>query len=354
MTSPSRSCPSRAPYPGSPRHRVAQLGAAEAGGPSREGRGRRLLHVHVHQLAAIASLRPRLGRAVPDRRARDRSACTRPSSRSSATSTTSAAPSSRCAVTYPVVVDNDYGVWNAFANHYWPALYFVDAAGRIRHHRFGEGDYERSEVVIQQLLGDAGADDLGADRSPWTRAVRRWRQIGEPSITGETYLGYRQAENFASPGGMERDTPKNYEAPQRVRHNHWALSGEWTVMAEATVLNEPKGRVAFRFDARDVHLVMGPRRRCFRAVLRVDRRRAAGRRRRERPRRRWIRRTDRTSACTSSSGNTVRSPIASSRSSSSTPERRSTRSRSADGMTPRGTEDRGRASVVTWVVLSSP
>jgi hypothetical protein len=76
--------------------------------------------------------------------------------------------------------------------------------------------------------------------------------------TGETYLGYRQTENFASLGGMERDAPKNYEAPQRVRHNHWALSGEWTVMAEATVLNEPKGRVAFRFDARDVHMVMGP------------------------------------------------------------------------------------------------
>jgi hypothetical protein len=76
--------------------------------------------------------------------------------------------------------------------------------------------------------------------------------------TPETYLGYRQTENFASPGGMERDAPKNYEAPQRIRHNHWALSGDWTVMAEATVLNEPKGRVAFRFDARDVHLVMGP------------------------------------------------------------------------------------------------
>ena len=161
-------------------------------------------------------------------------------------------------VTYPVVVDNDYGVWNAFANHYWPALYFVDAAGRIRHHRFGEGDYERSEVVIQQLLGDAGADISGADLvsvdPSGPEVAADWGALN----TGETYLGYRQAENFASPGGMERDTPKNYEAPQRVRHNHWALSGEWTVMAEATVLNEPKGRVAFRFDARDVHLVMGP------------------------------------------------------------------------------------------------
>ena len=161
-------------------------------------------------------------------------------------------------VTYPVVVDNDYGVWNAFANHYWPALYFVDAGGRIRHHRFGEGDYERSEVVIQtaargrrcrRLRGRSGL--RGSERSGGGGGLGALN-------TGETYLGYRQTENFASPGGMERDAPKTYEAPQRIRHNHWALSGEWTVMAEATVLNEPKGRVAFRFDARDVHLVMGP------------------------------------------------------------------------------------------------
>ena len=161
-------------------------------------------------------------------------------------------------VTYPVVVDNDYAIWNAFANHYWPALYFVDADGRIRHHRFGEGDYERSEMVIQQLLGDSGADVSGGDLvsvdPSGPEMAADWGALNTP----ETYLGYRQAENFASPGGMERDAPKNYEVPQRIPHNHWALSGEWTVMAEATVLNEPKGRVGFRFDARDVHLVMGP------------------------------------------------------------------------------------------------
>jgi hypothetical protein len=161
-------------------------------------------------------------------------------------------------VTYPVVVDNDYAVWNAFANHYWPALYFADAEGRIRHHRFGEGDYERSEVVIQQLLGNGGADvseaGLVSVDPSGPEVAADWGALNTP----ETYLGYRQTENFASPGGMERDAPKHYEAPQRIRHNHWALSGEWTVMAEATVLNEPKGRVAFRFDARDVHLVMGP------------------------------------------------------------------------------------------------
>jgi hypothetical protein len=160
-------------------------------------------------------------------------------------------------VTYPVVVDNDYGVWNAFANHYWPALYFADAEGRVRHHRFGEGDYERSEIVIQQLLGDVGVDVSGESLiSVDPSGPEVAADLGALN-TPETYLGYRQTENFASPGGMERDAPKNYEAPQRILHNHWALSGDWTVMAEATVLNEPKGRVAFRFDARDVHLVTG-------------------------------------------------------------------------------------------------
>jgi thioredoxin family protein len=161
-------------------------------------------------------------------------------------------------VTYPVAIDNDYAVWNAFSNHYWPALYFVDARGRIRHHRFGEGDYERSEIVIQQLLVDAGADvpvgDLVSVDPTGPEVAADWEALNTP----ETYLGYRQTEDFASPGGMEQDVPKVYEVPGHVRHNHWALSGDWTAMAEATVLNEPKGRVAFRFDARDVHLVMGP------------------------------------------------------------------------------------------------
>jgi hypothetical protein len=161
-------------------------------------------------------------------------------------------------VTYPVAVDNEYGVWNVFANHYWPALYFVDAEGRIRHHRFGEGDYERSEIVIQQLLAGAGADvslgDLVFVDPSGPEVAADWGALNSP----ETYLGYRQAGSFASPGGMERDVPKVYEAPEQVRLNHWALSGDWTAMAEATVLNESKGRVAFRFDARDVHLVMSP------------------------------------------------------------------------------------------------
>jgi hypothetical protein len=161
-------------------------------------------------------------------------------------------------VTYPVAVDNEYAVWNAFSNHYWPALYFVDTEGRIRHHRFGEGDYERSEIVIQQLLVDAGSDvslgDLVALDPSGPEVAADWGALN----SSETYLGYRQTKNFASPGGMDRDVPKVYEVPGHVRHNHWALSGDWIAMAEATLLNEPKGRVAFRFDARDVHLVMGP------------------------------------------------------------------------------------------------
>ena len=161
-------------------------------------------------------------------------------------------------VTYPVAVDNDYAVWNAFANHYWPALYFADAEGRIRHHRFGEGEYDRSEMVIQQLLEGAGADVsvgeyVSVDPSG-AEVAADWGALNSP----ETYLGYRQAVNFASPGGMEPDTPKVYETPERVRPNHWALSGGWTTKGEATVSNEPKGRVVFRFEARDVHLVMGP------------------------------------------------------------------------------------------------
>jgi len=159
-------------------------------------------------------------------------------------------------VTYPVVVDNEYAVWKAFSNHDWPALYFVDAEGRIRHHRFGEGDYERSEIVIQQLIADAGVDvsgELVSVDPTGPEVAADWDALN----TLETYLGYRQKENFESPGGMERDVPKVYEVPGHVRPNHWALSGDWTAMAEATVLNEPKGRVAFRFDARDVHLVMG-------------------------------------------------------------------------------------------------
>jgi thiol-disulfide isomerase/thioredoxin len=161
-------------------------------------------------------------------------------------------------VTYPVAVDSDHVIWEAFANQYWPALYFVDAEGRIRHHRFGEGDYDRSEIVTQQLLAEAGVEGIGDElvsvdpQGPEVAAD--WGTLG----SGETYLGYRRTDGFASPGGLTPNEARVYDIPDRLRRNQWALSGDWTATPEAVVLNEPNGRIARRFEARDVHLVMGP------------------------------------------------------------------------------------------------
>jgi thiol-disulfide isomerase/thioredoxin len=166
---------------------------------------------------------------------------------------------SQMRVTYPIAVDSDLAVWEAFANEYWPALYFVDAEGRIRHHRFGEDDYERSEMVIKQLLAEAGVEGVGDELvsvdPSGPEVAADWDSLG----SAETYLGYRRTESFASPGGMAPNEARVYAIPGRLRRNHWALSGDWTATQEAVVLNEPNGRIAHRFDARDVHLVMGPR-----------------------------------------------------------------------------------------------
>jgi hypothetical protein len=160
-------------------------------------------------------------------------------------------------VDYPVAIDNDYAVWDAFANRYWPALYFVDAQGRIRHHHFGEGGYEESERVIQQLLAEAGVDDvdstLASVEAEGDEAPADWDTLQSP----ETYLGYDRGERFASPGGAVPGERRAYAAPAQLGRNDWALSGDWTVGPEAAVLNEPGGRIAYRFAARDVHLVMG-------------------------------------------------------------------------------------------------
>ena len=195
-------------------------------------------------------------------------------------------------IDYPVAVDNDYAVWDAFANHYWPALYVIDAAGRIRHHRFGEGDYERSERVIQLLLAEAGLDD-DDDRGfvsvdgQGPEAPADWNSLLSP----ETYLGYGRTMDFASPGGLTPDEPRVYEAPRKLRRNHWCLSGDWTARAEAVVLNDAGGRIAFDVHARDIHLVMGPKTReapvRFRATLDGE---PLGSRPRERCRRRRSRR----------------------------------------------------------------
>jgi thiol-disulfide isomerase/thioredoxin len=161
-------------------------------------------------------------------------------------------------VTYPIAVDNDYAVWTAFSNNYWPALYFIDAEGRIRHHRFGEGDNERSESVIKQLLRDAGAEDVSDELAPidprGPELAADWDDLESP----EEYLGSRRAQNYDPSEASAWGEHRSDEGTRPLRRNHWTLMGNWTMTPEAVVLNEPNGRITFRFHARDVHLVMGP------------------------------------------------------------------------------------------------
>jgi thiol-disulfide isomerase/thioredoxin len=161
-------------------------------------------------------------------------------------------------VGYPIAVDNDYAIWDAFNNHYWPALYFVDTQGQIRHHQFGEGDYQQSEMILQQLLTEAGVGGIGPDLvavdAGGVEAAADWASLRSPG----NYVGYERTENFASPGGVVLDTRHVYAAPARLRLNHWALAGAWTVQRQVTVLHQAEGRIAYRFHARDLHLVMGP------------------------------------------------------------------------------------------------
>ena len=172
-------------------------------------------------------------------------------------------------VGYPIALDPDYAVWEAFANRYWPAVYIADADGRIRHHQFGEGGYEECERIIQQLLREAGrqgvADDFVSVAPDGLEAQADWTNLESP----ETYLGYLQAQNFASPGGAAFDERRTYIAPDTLRLNQWALSGDWTVERRASVIDRADGRIAFRFHARDVHLVMAPRARDTSVPFRV-------------------------------------------------------------------------------------
>jgi cytochrome c biogenesis protein CcdA/thiol-disulfide isomerase/thioredoxin len=159
-------------------------------------------------------------------------------------------------IDYPVAIDNDYAVWRAFNNHYWPAHYFIDAEGRTRHHHFGEGSYDESERVIQQLLAEAGktvASDIVAVNAAGAEAQADMANVGSP----ETYVGYERAENFISPGGAVEDVRHVYAAAT-PRLNEWALSGDWTIGKEDASLNEKGGRIVYRFHARDLHLVLGP------------------------------------------------------------------------------------------------
>jgi thiol-disulfide isomerase/thioredoxin len=153
-------------------------------------------------------------------------------------------------IDYPVALDNDYAIWSAFDNHYWPALYFVDREGVIHYQQFGEGRYAESERVIQDLLGVerelVPVEGLGVE------AEADWDHLRTP----ETYLGYGRGERFASKDGAASDEARAYGLPERLRSNQWALAGEWTIGRENVVLDEAGGSIAFRFDARDAHLVL--------------------------------------------------------------------------------------------------
>lgn len=155
-------------------------------------------------------------------------------------------------VTYPVAVDSEYTIWNAFANRYWPALYVADAEGAIRYHHFGEGSYAESERVLQELLGVPG--DVAAVEATGVEAAADWDTVQSP----ETYLGSDRAERFASPGGAAWEERRRYSAPYPLRLNQWALSGEWTIGRKAARLDEAGGQLSYCFHARDLNLVMGP------------------------------------------------------------------------------------------------
>jgi thiol-disulfide isomerase/thioredoxin len=161
-------------------------------------------------------------------------------------------------VTYPVAIDSDYKIWQAFKNEYWPAHYFIDGKGRIRYHHFGEGEYDESERVIQELLKENGATSLsGSTVSVSASGVEAAPGDGN-ARSPETYIGYRRAEHFASPEPLAHDSRKTYSTPARPSLNQWGLSGSWNVGAESAVLQAAGGKIVFRFHGRDLHLVLGP------------------------------------------------------------------------------------------------
>jgi cytochrome c biogenesis protein CcdA/thiol-disulfide isomerase/thioredoxin len=162
-------------------------------------------------------------------------------------------------ITYPVALDNDYAIWQAFNNQYWPAHYFIDASGKIRAHHFGEGNYDESEETIRKLLTEAGNTGLPAPGTGALSAVGVQAPADEAhDQSPETYVGYRRAENFASPGGFAQDQARAYAAPAALKLNQWALSGSWNVDPEKAILAAAPGKITFRFYARDLHLVLGP------------------------------------------------------------------------------------------------
>jgi thiol-disulfide isomerase/thioredoxin len=160
-------------------------------------------------------------------------------------------------VRYPIAIDSNYGVWRAFDNNYWPAVYIADVNGRLRYHHFGENAYDEIERVIQRLLTEGGRTVDGE----LVRVAPRGLEVAADYATlrsPESYLGYAKSDGFASPGGTFSDGARVYAIPSKLALNQWALAGDWTVRSGAAVLNKPDGRIAFRFHARDVNLIIGP------------------------------------------------------------------------------------------------
>ncbi|MGO2155062.1 MAG: cytochrome c biogenesis protein DipZ [Serratia proteamaculans] len=160
-------------------------------------------------------------------------------------------------INYPIAIDNNYSIWRAFNNQYWPAHYFIDATGHIRYQHFGEGDYAQSERVIQALLRQAGAKNISTAVSQVAGQGVEQAAGNQADISPETYLGYARAQNFAS-GEATQDVVARYGVPASLPLNDWGLAGNWTVGGENVTLNAPKGRLVYRFHARDLHLVLGP------------------------------------------------------------------------------------------------
>jgi len=161
-------------------------------------------------------------------------------------------------ITYPVAMDNDYRIWQAFNNQYWPADYFIDATGHIRHHEFGEGNYDQSEQWIRTLLEEANHHPLTGAATNIVASGAEAAPDSTDALSPETYIGYDRAENFASPGGFHQNAPKLYTAPKDLTLNQWALLGKWQDEPQVATLLSPTGSIVYRFHARDLHLVLGP------------------------------------------------------------------------------------------------
>jgi thiol-disulfide isomerase/thioredoxin len=161
-------------------------------------------------------------------------------------------------ITYPIALDSNHAIWDAFQNEYWPAHYFIDAKGKVRFEHFGEGNYDQSERWIQQLLAERAAKPMPATtvsvHGQGVEAASDASEVQSP----ETYIGYARAEHFASPGGIKEDGDKTYTAPAQPRLNEWGLAGQWEDREPIAVLKSAGGRIVFHFHARDLHLVLGP------------------------------------------------------------------------------------------------